>query len=65
MKRENLKEDKIKDGEIVVEFIGDIQHFYERGDDLIVLPKGRASGENMYPYGQKVKVTIELVGDGK
>jgi len=48
---------------IVVEFVGNIQHFYERGDDLIVLPKGRSRGENMYPYGKNVKVTITYLED--
>ena len=51
----------MKEESLVVEFVSTIQHFYERGDDLIVLPKGRSSGDNMYPYGSKVKVTIELV----
>ena len=43
---------------VVVDFIGEIQHFYEKGDDLVVLPKGRSHGENMYPYGKKVKVLV-------
>jgi len=51
----------MKDNSLVVEFTGQIQHFYERGDDIIVLPKGRSNGENMYPYGSKVKITIELI----
>ena len=48
----------LKQPELVAEFTGTIVHHYDQGNDLIVLPDGRSSGPNMWPYDTDLKITI-------
>lgn len=48
----------LKQPELVAEFTGTIVHHYDQGNDLIVLPDGRSSGPNIWPYGIDLKITI-------
>jgi len=44
---------------IQVSFTGDIQHFYERGDDLIIVPKD--VDKSLIKYGKQYKITLEEI----
>lgn len=44
---------------IQVSFTGEIQHFYERGDDLIVLPKD--IDKSSIKYNKQYKITLEEI----